>query len=72
MTQPLLASYVASTRKFEIKTPEVVVQVKPARTDLVETRMIDNVPYLLITLSDSVQVNGIDVRMPRSKEQEEE
>lgn len=72
MTQPLLASNVASTRKFEIKTPDVVVQVKPDRTDLVETRMIGNVPYLLITLSDSVQVNGIDVRMPRSKEQEEE
>lgn len=72
MTQPLLASNVASIRKFEIKTPDVVVQVKPDRTDLVETRMIDNVPYLLITLSDSVQVNGIDVRMPRSKEQEEE
>ncbi|MCI6021881.1 MAG: DUF4317 domain-containing protein [[Bacteroides] pectinophilus] len=72
MTQPLLASNVASTRKFEIKTPDVVVQVKPDRTDLVETRMIDNVPYLLITLSDSVQVNGIDVRMPRSKEQEDE
>ena len=60
MTQPLLASNVASTRKFEIKTPDVVVQVKPDRTDLVETRMIDNVPYLLITLSDSVQVNGGD------------
>lgn len=72
MTQPLLASNVTSTRKFEIKTPDVVVQVKPDRTDLVETRMIDNVPYLLITLSDSVQVNGIDVRMPGSKEQEEE
>lgn len=72
MTQPLLASNVASTRKFEIKTPDVVVQVKPDRTDLVETRMIDNVPYLLIILSDSVQVNGIDVRMPGSKEQEEE
>lgn len=72
MTQPLLASNVASTRKFEIKTPDVVVQVKPDRTDLVETRMIDNVPYLLITLSDSVQVNGIDVRMLGSKEQEEE
>ena len=72
MTQPLLASNVASTRKFEIKTPDVVVQVKPDRTDLVETMMIDNVPYLLITLSDSVQVNGIDVRMPGSKEQEEE
>lgn len=63
-TQPLLASNIANTRKFEIKTPDVVVQVKPDRTDLVETRMIDGVPYLLIALSDSVAVNGIDVRMP--------
>lgn len=63
-TQPLLASNIANTRKFEIKTPDVVVQVKPDRTDLVETRMIDGVPYLLIALSDSVAVNGINVRMP--------
>ena len=67
-TQPLLASNIANTRKFEIKTPDVVVQVKPDRTDLVETRMIDGVPYLLITLSDSVAVNGIDVRMPVSED----
>ena len=63
-TQPLLASNIANTRKFEIKTPDVVVQVKPDRTDLVETRVIDGAPYLLIALSDSVEVNGIDVRMP--------
>lgn len=67
-TQPLLASNIANTRKFEIRTPDVVVQVKPDRTDLVETRMIDGVPYLLITLSDSVAVNGIDVRMPVSED----
>lgn len=65
-TQPLLASNIANTRKFEIKTPDVVVQVKPDRTDLVETRVIDGAPYLLIALSDSVEVNGIDVRMPSS------
>lgn len=62
--QELMADNIANTRKFEIKTPDVVVQVKPDRTDLVETRMIDGHPCLVITLSDSVAVNGISVRMP--------
>lgn len=68
-SKPLQASNIANTRKFEIKTPDVVVQVKPDRTDLVETRMIDGIPYLLIMLSDSVAVNGIDIRMPSPDEE---
>lgn len=67
--QPMLAANVINTRKFEIKTPDVVVNVKPDRTDLVETRMIDGIPYLMIQLSDSVAVNGISVRMPVSKQE---
>lgn len=61
--QPLLASNVVNTRRFEIKTPDVVVQVKPDRTDLVETRVIDGVPYLLIQLSGNVAVDGIDIHI---------
>lgn len=60
----LLASNIVNNRKFEIKTPDVVVQVKPDRTELVETKMIDGRPCLVIALSDSVAVNGIPVRMP--------
>jgi hypothetical protein len=44
--------------------------VKPDRTELVETRVIDGIPYLLIQLSDEVAVNGISVRMPRAEETE--
>lgn len=62
--QPLIASNIVNTRKFEVKTPDVSVQVKPDRTDLVETRVIDGRPCLVIALSDSVEVNGIPVRMP--------
>ena len=55
------------TRKFEIKSPDVVVKVKPDRTDLVDTRIIDGVPYLVIKISDTVEVNGIPVRFPEAE-----
>ena len=47
--------------KFELKTPEVVIKVNPAHTDLVETRIIDGVKYVLIRADGGVEVNGIDV-----------
>lgn len=56
------AATVASTRSFDIKTPDVVIKVKPERTDLVETRLIDGRQYILIEVNDSVEVNGINVR----------
>ena len=55
----LMASNLAQTRKFEIKTPEVLVKVNPERTDLVETRTIDGKNYLMIRLTDEVEVNGL-------------
>ena len=57
----LLASNLANTRKFQIKTPDVVVQVNPDRADLVETRIIDGRPCLVIAVDDHVEVNGINV-----------
>lgn len=57
-----LASNITSARKFEIKTPDVVIQVNPERTDLVETQIIDGKTYLMIEVTDSVEVNGLSVR----------
>ena len=37
---PFMASNIANTRKFEVKTPDVVVQVNPARSDLVDTCLL--------------------------------
>ena len=59
---PFMASNIANTRKFEVKTPDVMVQVNPARSDLVETRMIDGRRCIVIEINDSVEVNGIPVR----------
>ncbi|HIY18337.1 MAG TPA: DUF4317 domain-containing protein [Candidatus Blautia avistercoris] len=57
-----LASNIVSARKFEIKTPDVTIQVHPDRTDLVETRIIDGRQCLVITVNDHIEVNGIQVR----------
>lgn len=61
---PMMANNIANTRKFEVKTPDVTVQVNPARSDLVETKVIDGRPCLVIAINDAVQVNGIPVRVP--------
>ncbi len=58
----LMASNLVNTRKFEVKTPDVMIQVNPERTDLVETKVIDGKAYLLIQVSDQVEVNGINIR----------
>ena len=57
-----MASNVVNSRKFEIKTPDIVIQVNPERTDLVETREIDGKKCLVIELNDEVEVNGISIR----------
>ena len=39
-----------------------MIQVNPERTDLVETQVIDGRTYLMIEVTDSVEVNGLSVR----------
>lgn len=55
------AANVVNTRSFEVKTPDVIVKVNPARTNLVETREIDGKKYLMIEISENVEVNGITI-----------
>jgi hypothetical protein len=61
---------IVETNKFELKTPDVVIKVDPARTDLVETRIIDGVRYVLIRADSGVEVNGIDVHIEPSEGEE--
>lgn len=68
-----VAANVVNTRSFEIKTPDVSIKVAPDKMDLVEHRMIDGRPCLVIGLSEYVEVNGIAVRpVPLSERQKEE
>ena len=51
-----------NTRTFEVKTPDVIVKVKPDRTDLVETKIINGRRCLVIPLEGDVEVNGVTIR----------
>ncbi len=51
------------TNRFELKTPDVLIKVNPARADLVETRVIDGVRYVMVRADQGVEVNGVDVRI---------
>ena len=67
----LFVNNVTSTRSLEVKTPDVVVKVKPERTDLLQTRNIDGRECLVITLDGNVEVNGVSVRTVHPGEEEE-
>ena len=57
----MMASNIMNTRKFEVKTPDITIQVSPDRADLVETHYINGRPCLVIPITDQVLVNGIPV-----------
>lgn len=59
--QKMAAKNIAASSKFEVKTPDVTVKVNPQRTDLIETRILDGRPCLVIAVSDGVEVNGIHI-----------
>lgn len=59
---PFLAANVANTRSLEIKTTDVSIKVAPDKTYLVENRMIDGRPCIVIGISEHVEINGITVR----------
>jgi hypothetical protein len=55
----LLAENIINRRKFEIKTPDIVIKVNPEKTDLVKTKEIDGRKCFVIEVNDQVEVNGI-------------
>ena len=58
----LYVSNVINTRKFEIKTPAITIQVKPECAALIETRVLEGRTCFVIPADESVEVNGIPVR----------
>lgn len=59
----LLASNLTNTKKFNIRTPDIVINVNPERTDLVDIQMIDGRKCLVIPVDDQVEVNGMEVKV---------
>ena len=54
---------IIDNRRFEIKTPDVSIKVAPDRTDLIETRIIGGVKYILISAEENVEVNGVSIHI---------
>ena len=50
-------------KRFEIATPDVSIKVNPERSDLIETRIIGGVKYILICADESVEVNGVPINI---------
>ena len=50
-------------KELDYRTPDVIVKVNPERSDLVHTRTIGGVKYLLINIDEGVEVNGIQVHV---------
>ena len=54
---------IIDNKKFEIKTPDVSIKVAPDRADLVETRVIGGVKYIMICADEDVEVNGVSIHI---------
>ncbi len=59
--RPLMMSNVFNSRSFDVKTPDVVIKVKPDRTDLVSEQEVEGRDCIVIELNGDVTVNGIKV-----------
>lgn len=51
------------TKRLEVKTPDVVIQVNPERSELVQTRIINGAKCIVIKVSEGVEVNGVPIQI---------
>ena len=54
---------IIDNKHFEVHTPDISIQVDPARSDLIETRIIGGVKYILICADEDVEVNGVSIHI---------
>lgn len=54
---------IIDNRRFEIKTPDVSIKVAPDKADMIETRNIGGVKYILIPAEEEVEVNGVSIHI---------
>jgi len=54
---------IIDNKRFEINTPDVSIKVNPERSDLIETRILGGVKYILICADENVEVNGVNIHI---------
>jgi len=50
-------------KQFAVRIPDVSIQVKSERSDLLEMRMINGTKYILIRAEEDVEVNGVNIHI---------
>ena len=60
---------IIDNKHFELKTPDVVIKVDPTRSDLIETRVIGGVKYIMICADEDVEVNGVSINIAEEKKE---
>ena len=61
---------IINDKRFEVTTPDVSIKVNPERLDLIETRVIGGVKYILICADENVEVNGVSIHIDEQKTEE--
>ena len=61
---------IIDSKHFEIHTPDIAIKIDPTRTDLVETRVIGGVKYIMINADEDVEVNGVSIHFQDDQEKE--
>ena len=54
---------IIDNKHFEVKTPDVVIKCDPTRSDLIETRVIGGVKYIMICADEAVEVIGVNINI---------
>lgn len=54
---------IIDTKKIEIKTADASIKVATDRGDLIQTRVLGGVKYILIQADDQVEVNGVRIHI---------
>jgi hypothetical protein len=58
---------IINNKRFEINTPSVSIKVDPTRSDLIETRIIGGVKYIMICADEDVEVNGVSIHFEENE-----
>lgn len=48
---------------FNLRTADAMIKIDPERSDVVETRVIDGMKYILIRADSNVEVNGVNIKI---------
>ena len=59
----LVPRNLVDTRQMEITTEDVTIRVSAARSDLVETKLLDGVPCIVIRAEGKVEIDGVPIHI---------